>query len=83
MNCGLCVANCPERERGAVRVESVFDPSAIAGPAVAVVTEEARCERCGGPVAPRAMLDRLRALLGPEFQEERLARLCAQCRALG
>lgn len=83
VSCGLCVANCPERERDAVRVEPVFDPSAIGGPAVAVVTEEARCERCGGPVAPRAMLDRLRALLGPEFQEERLARLCAQCRALG
>lgn len=82
VGCGLCVLACPERERGAIRLEPGFAPWALEGATVAVTSEELRCERCGGPVAPREMIQRLREILGPDFREETMARRCTACRAL-
>lgn len=83
VGCGVCAANCPESAQGAIRVADGFDPAAIGGPVAAVTSEEVRCERCGGPVAPREMIERLREILGPEFREDAMARRCVQCRGLG
>jgi ferredoxin len=83
VGCGLCAANCPEVAQGAIRVATGFDPAALDGPVAAVTSEEVRCERCGGPVAPREMIERLRALLGPEFREDTMARRCVDCRGIG
>jgi len=82
VGCGVCVANCPEVANGAIRVAPGFDPGGLQGPSPAVPAEELRCERCGGPVAPREMIERLRALLGSDFQEQTMARRCPQCRGL-
>jgi len=79
--CGVCAQVCPEE--GAVRVERVADLRFLQGGRRTVVeSEEARCERCGAPIASRRMLDRLASLLGDQFDPVRMARLCNDCRGL-
>ena len=84
-NCGQCVSACPENERGAIDLVGGVFPGLLSGERRtlnrgAVLT----CERCGRPIAPGKMMDRVRELLGPEFEGtmEHLERRCLDCRGL-
>ncbi len=80
--CGRCVPVCPER---AVTVRPMTSPTALRrGRAVVKREPVKRCRKCGRPVAPTAMLDRVRSILAREGTAAPLldlvGDLCASCR---
>lgn len=78
--CEACVPACPER---VVRVEKVTDLSHLAhGKHTLHRDTEIRCEACGAPVAPGAMLKRIAGMLGPEDAGTLsfITRYCVTCR---
>ncbi len=84
-NCGQCVSACPEGERGAIDVVGGVFPRLLSGERRELNRGTVlSCERCGRPIAPGRMLDRVRALLGPEFEGTmaHLERRCLDCRGL-
>ncbi len=86
IGCELCLETCPEGESGAIRVERRFAPKRLReGPTELCRHEQARCVRCGAPVAPRAMLERVMSLLGEDAGPLRahLTQFCSSCRPLG
>lgn len=82
--CGRCAAVCPIE--GTVTVRRVTDLAALSG-GRQILKRDAlvRCRRCGGPVAPAAMLNRILTILGPETPSlvEGVSELCADCRISG
>lgn len=85
--CGKCAQACPEAVHDTLSVQRAIDLAALArGRVVLEHAAAARCRRCGRPIAPDAMLDRIRALLeGEEASEPLIAvltHLCGDCRAL-
>lgn len=56
--CGNCVEICPEK---CLQVERVLETENLDGHSVLFEDEIARCSRCGGPIGPRAMIDKLQA----------------------
>lgn len=84
--CGQCVPRCPERRRGAISLERRTDLSILqAGHNVLATKQAIMCERCGSPIAPAAMMDRISSLLGPEHSGVMsiIGRLCIDCRGAG
>ncbi len=79
VGCAACAPACPERVVQVTRATAVSQLAA--GRRALHRSAEARCAACGGPVAPRAMLDRLRALLGDDPVAAVIARHCPACRA--
>ncbi len=80
ISCESCAPICPER---VVRVEKVTDLSQIAqGRRTLHRDTEVRCEACGAPVAPGAMLKRIAGMLGPEDASTLsfITRYCHSCR---
>ncbi len=80
IGCEACVPICPER---VVRVEKVTDLLRIAHEKRTLhVDREVRCEACGGPVAPGAMLSRIAGMLGDEGSDtvSFISRYCVTCR---
>ncbi|MEX2557688.1 MAG: 4Fe-4S binding protein [Actinomycetota bacterium] len=80
--CERCVPACPER---AVTVRRETDIAALArGPVVVKMDHVHGCVRCGRPVAPAAMLRRIRGLLAdePDALIRDLTELCGDCRAV-
>ncbi|MFQ5840337.1 MAG: 4Fe-4S dicluster domain-containing protein, partial [Candidatus Methylomirabilales bacterium] len=77
--CRQCVPVCPE---SVLRVRRVTDLGRLALGKFALHRDsEARCEACGGPVAPRAMLTRISALLGnDQATVSAITRYCVSCR---
>jgi ferredoxin len=80
IGCDHCSTICPERalavERG-VDLESLrVEPEPLKRSVLA------RCRRCGDPVAPVAMLDRLRPALDPALLAT-VEGLCQRCRGRG
>ena len=81
--CGACVAPCPERAAGAIAVTRTTGLSRLSrGPQVLFQDQEARCQRCGASIAPRALLGRVAAALGGDYPREVVERLCPRCRTL-
>lgn len=83
VGCGQCLIICPEIERGAISLEIRFDLQDWENGRRQVRRDTApRCGRCGKPIAPSAMLDRITAMLGPEHAKtlELLTTLCVDCR---
>lgn len=80
--CDQCVGVCPEVERGAIAVDHRVDFAVLAaGRAELNRSATHICERCGQPVAPTAMMDRIGDLLGDEpALMHQLTRLCLACR---
>jgi ferredoxin len=80
VGCGHCAAICPE---GVLGVERAIDLEALGSePAMLKRSTLARCRRCGEPVAPDAMLERLRPMLDPAVLATTEG-LCQRCRVLG
>ncbi len=81
--CGQCVTVCPEIDRGAIRLDRGFDVDEWRLGRREVRRERtARCELCGKPVAPAAMLARISAVLGDEHSGTLalIGRRCIDCR---
>ncbi|MDP6402645.1 MAG: 4Fe-4S binding protein [SAR202 cluster bacterium] len=81
--CRQCVSLCPEAAGGAISLTQATDLRCIAqGRRVLFQSEEARCERCGGAVASRPMLERIAAVLGDDYHPQFMEKLCVDCRAM-
>jgi coenzyme F420-reducing hydrogenase delta subunit/Pyruvate/2-oxoacid:ferredoxin oxidoreductase delta subunit len=81
--CGLCVPRCPELERGVLRLQRAVDVRRLGEGPVAVHRDRTlRCQACGAPIAPAAMMTRLAAMLGPDypFLADTIGRYCSTCR---
>jgi ferredoxin len=82
VGCERCLSSCPEKSRGAIS----FTPRVSVGELVrgrrTVRTEQvARCDLCGGPVAPLEMLERIReAIPDEEALLDLVSRRCLDCR---
>ncbi len=50
------------------------------GPKALYKSEQAKCERCGAPVAPKAILDRIAAIHGDSYSPLHVGGLCSDCR---
>jgi len=77
--CGSCTEICPEK---CLRLEHVLELNRIDSPPVVLLKDEmVKCRQCGSPVAPRRMIDQLRARLA-DSSESVLAQLelCPTCR---
>lgn len=83
--CGMCIPPCPERHHGAIQLVKTVDLGRLNQGRI-VLHQEAtpRCERCGSPIAPQAMLNRVGELLGEEYTSLMpvLSRYCSECRVL-
>lgn len=79
IGCEHCSTICPEH---ALSVERVVDLERLGGvPEPLKRSTLARCRRCGDPVAPTAMLERLRPALDPALLAT-IEGLCQRCRGL-
>lgn len=81
--CERCLPACPEPD--ALTLHRKTDLTALCrGREVLARGRYVRCEACGGPIAPRAMLERVAALLGGEGAGtvDIVARYCSACRGL-
>lgn len=84
--CGQCLSICPERARGAIRVQRAIAWGRLrSGEQVMTRDLVARCVRCGTPIAPGRMLDRIMALLADDSSslQSTLSRYCVSCRVIG
>lgn len=86
--CGRCVHACPEQDRRTLEMRPATDLAALArGRTTVKRAAVACCRRCGRPIAPAPMLERLGRVLESEEGGRALARvvadLCVDCRALG
>ncbi len=80
IGCEACAPVCPEK---VVRVEKVTDLSRLAqGKHTLHLDSQIRCEACGAPVAPGAMLSRIAGMLGTEGAASLpfITRYCTSCR---
>ena len=85
--CGNCVRVCPEQALDTLSVDAGIDVLALTqGRVVLKRARSVSCRRCGGPIAPDAMLNRIRTLLGTDDTSgpliATLTELCSDCRAL-
>ena len=76
--CGGCVPVCPE---SVVHVDRHTDLAVLSrGQSVLRRDHVARCEKCGGAVATRALLDRFASILGRDPVMSTITRYCEACR---
>jgi len=83
VGCSMCIATCPEIEKGALTLDRRFDSDALTvGRHVVRSGSTATCEKCGDPIAPSAMLGRIQSMLGPEHAGtlDLISRRCISCR---
>jgi ferredoxin len=80
VGCGHCADVCPEH---VLTVEPAFRLEELSrGSTRLKASPLARCKRCGDPIAPVAMLDRLRLQLD-EAVLDTVEGLCQRCRGIG
>ena len=76
--CGECEPVCPEN---VVQIDKRTDLHILSqGSRTLYQDQKVRCERCGAPVAPRAMLERFAHLLGKHQAFSTITRYCVACR---
>jgi Pyruvate/2-oxoacid:ferredoxin oxidoreductase delta subunit len=81
--CSMCLTTCPERKNGAITLRTSFDVRELhRGLHTVCSSSTSRCEICQGPIAPSAMLDRIRSMLGPDHAGtvDLIGRRCIDCR---
>lgn len=81
--CGQCTSVCPEVAHGAIECHHRIDSTAILGESTTLNrATAARCEICGGAIAPAPMLERIASILGSEHAAtvDYLNRRCLNCR---
>ncbi|MFQ6057294.1 MAG: ATP-binding protein [Anaerolineae bacterium] len=83
--CGQCLPRCPEAENGVLHLQRTTDLQRLPQGRVSLYRDRnRRCEACGAPIAPEAMLRRIRAMLGDEYAPTLsvITRYCPDCRRL-
>lgn len=81
--CTQCASYCPEIKRGAIRVAKRSDSRALQiGVQELHRSETLLCERCGKPVAPKDVIERIGTMLGPDHAGAMsvISRRCIDCR---
>jgi ferredoxin len=80
IGCEGCAPVCPER---VVQIEKVTNLSRLAqGRFTLYRDSEVRCQACGAPIAPGAMLKKITALLGSHPAVPAITRYCLSCRGV-
>jgi len=78
VGCGQCVKICPE---SCLHLENILELDRLNSPAEAIFEGEiARCKECGAPVAPRAVIDKLRSKLDAAGAQTSQLEICPACR---
>ncbi|MEE9256220.1 MAG: 4Fe-4S dicluster domain-containing protein, partial [bacterium] len=78
VGCAACTGVCPER---IMELEKRTDlPALLRGEQTLYSDTTPRCENCGEPVAPQAMLDRIGAKLKDHPALPALSKYCVECR---
>ena len=83
IGCSMCVATCPEQAKHAIVIDRRFDSNDLAaGRHTLISGSTTMCEVCGNQVAPLAMLNRIRSMLGEEHEPtlSLIGRRCTECR---
>ncbi len=76
--CGQCVEICPEK---CLQVERLLEPDKIDGQSVLFEDEIARCSRCGGPIGPKSMIEKLQArMIASGHSSTAQFGLCPDCK---
>lgn len=86
VNCGRCTPVCPEADKDTISVSGTTDLAAVAERRISLKEETfSRCVKCGQPVAPASMLNKVQSMLeatqGSEALVKSLSELCGDCRA--
>ena len=80
LGCNTCLPVCPERQQGAIQLRLEADLALLKQKAqVARESDAVYCERCGKPFASSHMVERIKELLGDNYQSS-MGRLCSDCR---
>jgi ferredoxin len=78
IGCGQCVRSCPEK---CLRLENALQLDKLSSQAETILEGEiARCRECGAPMAPRAMIDRLRTRIAAAQGLTSQLDTCPACR---
>jgi formate hydrogenlyase subunit 6/NADH:ubiquinone oxidoreductase subunit I len=75
--CNLCVEDCPEK---CLHLERIAEPDKVDSPVVLFEDKVALCPECGSPIAPRAMVNRIRTRIIATGQSSRRLELCPACK---
>ena len=79
VGCGQCVTVCPER---CLRLENILEIDRLYRPAEAIFEGQfARCQGCDAPMAPKAMIDKLRIRIAAGQGQTSQLEVCPACRA--
>jgi len=78
VGCGNCVPVCPEK---VIEARPTTNLGRLSGGRIVLYRgREARCEKCGGPIASQEMLGKIAALLGDDASLSEITRYCPGCR---
>jgi ferredoxin/coenzyme F420-reducing hydrogenase delta subunit len=78
IGCRNCVPVCPEK---VIEIRRTTNLGRLSGGRIVLYRgSEARCEKCGGLIAPQDMLRKISALLGDDASVSEITRYCPSCR---
>jgi len=78
IGCGQCIKSCPEK---CLRLENALQLDKLSSPAETILESGiARCRECNKPIAPRAMIDRLRTRIAAAQGLTSQLEICPVCR---
>ena len=78
VGCGQCIKVCPE---GCLKLEKVLELDKLGGqPETIIEGDFVRCEVCGAPIAPRAMVDKVRARIAAMGGITSQLETCPECK---
>ncbi len=76
--CGRCIQVCPEQ---CLRLERGLELDKIDNPVSLFEDEIARCAKCGKPIGPRAMVNKIKAkVLATGHSSSSQFELCSECK---
>lgn len=78
VGCGQCIKSCPEK---CLRLENALQLDKLSSPAETILEGEiAMCQECGVPIAPKAMIDKLRTRIAAADGLTSQLSVCPACR---
>jgi ferredoxin len=78
VGCGLCLKVCPE---SCLKLERVLELDKLGGlPQTIMQGDFVWCEVCGAPVAPRAMVEKIRARIAALGGDTSRLEMCSRCK---
>jgi len=76
--CGLCIKFCPE---SCLKLERVLELDKLGGSPQSIMKGDfVCCKACGAPVAPRAMVEKIRAKIAAMGGNTSRLELCPRCK---